>query len=88
MWTTLSKISLFVVLVLVATLALSWSISRSNAKVLALSIVQESGRIEVHQDTLIYRSFDKNKSIDDRTINALRYLGRSQKGIKVIRAIK
>jgi hypothetical protein len=83
MWTTQSKISVFIVGAIVAALLLGLNISKSNAKVLAISIVREKGRLESSKDTLYYRSFNRDVEVDTRTMRALVYLGRNYSTIKV-----
>lgn len=83
MWTTTSKISVFVVITVIFGLLLALNISRSNTKVLAISILADTGRIETGEDTLYYYPNDKEAPIGKGTESALKYLGRGYKVIKI-----
>lgn len=76
MWSTSSKVAVFVAVMIIFALSLGLSISKSNAKVLAISVVEESGELYMENNIMVYSPDNKSKAIDDRTAKALKYLGR------------
>lgn len=83
MKSTVFTIAAILSILIISSLALGLHISKSNARVLALSIVHETGYVEFGKDTLYYRSTSKSKLVDARTKKAIRYLGRGYKAIKI-----
>lgn len=83
MWKTSSKVALFVAVMIIFALSLGLSISKSNAKVLAISVVEESGDLYMENNIMVFSPDNKSKAIDDRTAKALKYLGRGYDSVVI-----
>lgn len=75
MFTTVSKVGLFVAVAMIASLLLALNISKSNAKVLALSVLKESGEVYHSQGAVVF--VPRGDEMTQESLRAITFLERS-----------